>query len=512
MRKETLRMERVSYQEQGTMLLDSLSLHIFEGEILGLVPINSFGVAELTNVLCHNLPLHYGYVYYNERLINTWRHTSSVYPRIALIQNQSSLAPDLTVAENIFILGPNFSDHIISYRHLKTEFGFLAQKLGIELDPDTYADDLTVFERVCVELMKAIHAGCRLAILWDVSTFVSEQELRRLHQILRQCAREGMSFLYISPHLEDAEELCQRTLCMHNGQIIKSFAPGHKWPAIFPFYGNQHYYDLVRSQIDQHTRKDTSAPMAFEAKDLHSASLDGLSFYVKQGECLVVQDMDNRVVAELLQILQGECPCTGQLLVNGKALTAAGTRQIAIIQELATKTMLFPHLSYIDNLCFTLDHRIHRIWNSSRLKNGIRRDLTPLLGSDVFDKSIPELTEQQKYDLVYTRVLLQKPDVVFCVWPYKGAEMAIRLHICRCLERLLERGIAVVILAVNLADSLALAERVLQIREGRQLREYLPEQFADLPNSTPWRRLYEDITCEESQEPIPSDLFKEETL
>lgn len=500
MRKEILRMERVSYQEHGTLLLDNFSLNIFEGEILGLVPVNSFGVTALTEVLCHNLPLHYGYIYYKERLVNTWRHETTSYPQIALIQNQSSLAPDLTVAENVFILGPNFPERIISHRHLKAEFQFLTQKLGISLDADTYGDHLSVFERVVVELMKAIHAGCQLAILWDVSTFVSAHELRKLHQILRQCAREGMSFLYISPHLEEAEELCERTLSMYNGQIIKSFARDHKWPNIFPFYGSQQYFNLVCNQIDHHTQKTSNVPLAFEARDLYSAALDGLSFHVKQGECLVIQDMDDRVAAELLRILQGESAYEGELLVNGEPLDPVRSRKIAIVQELATKTMLFPQLSYMDNLCFTLDHRIRRIWHSRRSQQGIRQDLTALLGADVFEKSVSELTEQQKYDLVYTRVMLQRPDVVFCVGPFKGAEMAIRLHICRCLERLLERGIAVVILAVNLADSLAMAQRVLQIREGKKLQEYLPEQFAALPNSTPWRRLYEDITGDDARE------------
>lgn len=497
MKKEILRLERVSYLKQGTLLLDSLSLNLFEGEILGLVPINSFGVDTLTDVLCHNLPLHYGYVYYRERLINTWRRHNPIAPPIALIQNRSSLAPDLTVEENVFVLGSNFQNRIIPYRQLHEEFRLLAAKLNIEVKPDAYADDLSVFERVAVELLKAIHAGCGLAIMWDVSTFVNASEMRKLYQILRQCAKAGMSFLYISPHLEEANELCDRTVCMYNGQIIKSFDQTRKWPSSFPFYGNQQYLNLVRSQMAHHANQNPDCAVAFEAKDLCSANLDGLSFQVKQGECLVVQDMDDRVVAELLRILQREILYQGQLLVNGKPLSPASSRQVAVVQELATETMLFPQMSYLDNLFFTLDHRIRRIWHSNRLQRGIRQDLASLLGNDVFDKAIAELTEQEKYDLVYTRVMIQHPNVVFCVWPFKGAEMSIRMHICQLLARLLERDIAVVILAVNLADSLALADRVLQIQDGRQIRQYLPEDFANLPYSTPWRKLYEDFAGEE---------------
>ncbi len=499
MKKEILRMERVSYQARGSLLLDSLSLNIFEGEILGLVPVNDqLGAEALTDVLCHNRPLHYGYVYYRERLINTWRHPKNVHPQIALIQNQSSLAPDLTVAENVFVMGSNFSRHLVGYRQLREEFRLLAEKLDVELDSDTYADNLTVYERVAVELMKALNDGCRLAILWDVCTFVSPYELHKLHRILRKCLSDGISFLYISPHFEEAEELCGRTLCMVNGQIIKSLGQGHPWPNAFPFFCNQEYFDLVRDQITKHQRSD-DAPIAFEARELCSTNLTGLSFQVRQGECLVVQDMDDRVAAELLRILQGDSAYTGRLLVGGGPLKGKHSRRIAIVQELATKTMLFPQMSYLDNLCFTLDHRIRRIWRSEQRKWGICRDLEPVLGRDVFDKPIASLTEKEKYDLVYTRVLLQRPEVVFCVFPFKNTDGNTRMHICEMMERLLKRGIAVVILAVNLADSLALADRVLQIQDGREIRQYLPEDFTSLPNSTPWRRLYEDLAMEQPE-------------
>ena len=109
-------------------------------------------------------------------------------------------------------------------------------------------------------------------------------------------------------------------------------------------------------------------------------------------------------------------------------------------------------------------------------------------GEEVFWKWVDELTEREKYDLVYARILLQNPRVVFCIQPFKGAEVELR---GKHLERFLDRGIGVVILAVNLADSLSLAGRLIRIRrEGRQ-EEFSREAFSRLPINTPWRYLYE---------------------
>ena len=71
MRNEVLRMEKVTLRERGVTQLDNLNLHIFEGEIMGLVPIDTHGLTALCDLLRENLPLHYGYVFYREKLINT---------------------------------------------------------------------------------------------------------------------------------------------------------------------------------------------------------------------------------------------------------------------------------------------------------------------------------------------------------------------------------------------------------------------------------------------------------
>ena len=112
---------------------------------------------------------------------------------------------------------------------------------------------------------------------------------------------------------------------------------------------------------------------------------------------------------------------------------------------------------------FTMDHRIRGVWNQSGIRRSIQEEQKDLLGEDVFDTPVWNLTRQQKYDLVYTRILMQHPQVVLCVQPFKNAEVSVRSHIWELMERFLKKNIAVVILAVNLADSLALADRPLHL-------------------------------------------------
>ncbi len=95
------------------------------------------------------------------------------------------------------------------------------------------------------------------------------------------------------------------------------------------------------------------------------------------------------------------------------------------------------------------------------------------------------LSVRQKYDLVYQRVLLQNPKVVFCVQPFQGADLEMRIHIWELLEQLLKRGAALVVLAINLADSLSLASRLIRIRQGASPEVYEQAEFARIPFSAP---------------------------
>lgn len=507
MREENLRMERVTYREQGAALLENFSMTIWAGEILGLVPANHVGLSALVRLLRQNLPLHYGYVYYKEKLVNDWRHPGSgvnslnmnpmslnrlTANRISVIQNKSCLAEGLTVADNIFVLRPGFKKRIMEPHILREQLQPFLDDIGVEISADAYIEELSDFERFVVELLKAVVAGNHLVVLEDIGTFMSVEELEKLSGILRHYAEKGMSFLYIAAHFEEARQVCGRTALMLNGQIIKYFQASDKAPDPFFLHCTKDFDRHVREQME-HRKKPEVSRIVFRAKGITCGQIRNLDFSVAKGECLVMQDLDNCMIQEMIPALSGETQVKeGELLVKGTALTGRKDRRIAIIQELPVHTMVFSNMSYLDNLCFTLDHRIRGVWRNGKFKKSLRQEYGAFLGEDVFDLPVEELTERQKYDLIYTRIFLQNPEIVFCVQPFKSAEVSLRVHIMELLERFLKKGIPVVIMAVNLADSLALADRLLRVRRGGRVQEYHRDEFGILPGNTPWLYLYQE--------------------
>ena len=484
MREEVLRMMHVTCREQGSTPLRDFSLNIFAGEIMGLIPLNGgHGMTVLIDLLRRNLPLESGNIYYREELLNSWRTPAPRYNRIGVIQSNSCLVEGLTVADNIFVLCPTFKSRLIRSRLLGRHLQPMLDQFDPGISAGTLVEDLTHFQRFVVELVKAVVAGSRLIILRDVSTFISDSELSRLHGILRRYAAEGISFLYLGFHYEELNQICDRTALFSNGRITKILE--HEaigTPAAFD--------NIVRRQLERHQDRSDQPPV-LEVSGLSGGTVEELSFSVAPGECVVLQDLQNRIFHDLIGLLSGEVPVrSGTVRLDGAPYRPRRDRRIAVITERPDRTMLFPQMSYLDNLGITLDHRLPELWRSRRVQQGVRQECAGILGVKVFELPPDRLSARQKYELVYRRILLQNPKVVFCVQPFQGADMEMRIHIWKLLEQIMEKGIALVILAINLADSLSLASRLIRIRQGAPPDSYERSEFGCIPFSAPWLDLY----------------------
>lgn len=484
-------MERVSYQENGIMMLEDFNLNVMEGEIMGFLPVNSYGMSAFLRLLKTNLSLEDGHIYYHEELINSWKESRRNNNRITVIQNRSCLVEGMTVADNIFVLRQGFKKNLIQPAVLRKQLEPFLQDIGVNISADAYVEKLSAFERILVELLKGIVAGHRLIVLCETSTLISGDELRKLHHIMHHYAGQGYAFLYIGSHYEDILQICDRAVLMSNGRIEKVLQPREMFAE--NLLCAQEYDKMVRGYLNDKRNNVKLGKQACAFYGEIPLMKDPLRFQVLQGECIAIQCLNNRIYHDMCQILlEEEQAFHWHLSMEDRGEKIQGNRKAAVIQEQCTHTMLFPELNYMDNLCFNLDKRMKNVWLTGNIRKSIRQEYGKILGEDVFATPIDELHERQKYQLVYSRILLQKPKVVFCIQPFKGADMQHRMLIWELLEQFLERGIAVVILAVNLADTLSLADRLICLDKGKAQKEYSREDFASIPVLAPWLYLYRE--------------------
>lgn len=493
MREEVFSMSHVTTDDYEMTNLDNMTMRIFKGEIAGLLPVNEQGRKKLLEVMQNNIPLHYGRVYMDGQMVNSYlkssQHSNQDTNRVYVISSKNRLVRDLTVYDNLFVLRKGFRLYILTPKILGQQAGLLLEQTGLSISPDEMVDELSEFERVVVELVKAVLQRAKLIVLDEISAILSMSDIHKLIRLMQHYTKQGFSFLYIGNHHEEVLSLCERTMIMKNGRIIK-VVQGHDIPdeEVLLVAGAEGYPELYL-QLEHMTpqeREEQSlsyCESALEFKNVGSTYLQNLSFSVYPGECVILLDRNTPFEEELKKILLGEdTSWQGEIICGKKRLTHEKRihpldDSIGVIQEYAYKSMVFPHLTFLENLCIMADRKVSSVFLQKNIRKSVRKEYGEVFGDNLDETDMRNVSKEDKYTLVYYRYYMLRPKVVFCIRPFSGADMYLRRHILELIQKLKQRGIAVVILTASLADSYFVADRLLMLERGKLTGEFHKEDF-----------------------------------
>lgn len=395
--EEVLRVEHVTKKVDGILRLDNLNFTIHQGEIMGMLPLNSHGKKELISVLTQNSTIDMGRVYIDGTLVNYYEHSNKGINKVEIIDVNTRLVEDLTVADNIFVLSRSFGQKIIRDKKLNQDTEKLLKVVGIQIKTDELVFMLDNFERSVIELIKSVRSYTSLIILNEIDNYLSTAELQKFHTLMTYFAKEeGKSFLYLANHHEEVFKVCQRVALFEDGRVVKILDEEHlKDEHILPYiisfnhpYGkkDQAMKTLGREEEregkvdDKEARRNISLGgdpaildqvgnsltmeqgrgMEFiknrsrhkamrkgigdedkmfrnllEFYQVSSGTLKHLSFQVKRGECVTLLDIDNLSLVEIISLVSGKTrPDHGQVLFRGQPLVY-GLGQDVIDQGMA---------------------------------------------------------------------------------------------------------------------------------------------------------------------------------
>lgn len=401
MRHEIFRAERVTYRKEDVIFLRDFELNIYEGECMGLLPLDSFGLDGLLDVLRYNIHLFNGYIYYQGRMINSWRRDpshSSDQPRIAVITGQSALASCLSVSVNIFIIRPDTEEQLINNRLYRKLLLPVFQEIGVDISPDWIVEDLTSFERIIVEIIRAVIHENRLIVLKELGNEISRKELDKLKQIIRFYCAKGFSFLYISSNADETLQMSDRIAFMQNGTIIK-----------------------IQSSSDF---TDPEKKILLQKASDYPASL------IRHPGCDMII-----------------CPNVAAAHRKFNEFVADSEKNCAYISAHPEESMIFPEMSVYDNLCFNADWRIRDIWISWQVRRSIAIEYGQMFAA--MDQPAGTLSKTDRGKLVYERILFQKPRHVIIETPFVNEDLSHRLSITENIMKMLRAGIRVTILTIE---------------------------------------------------------------
>lgn len=476
MRNEILRMENITLEENGEIYLDNLNFYILRGEIMGLLVADQKGSRQLIDLICTNGPIQFGLVYFEGKLVNQYAHSDLSENRVYVIEERGRLIDSLTVSDNLFVMRRGFKKYIINNKVLDGQVNRLMSEMGLSIDPQKRVSSLNAFERGIVELLKAKLMGCGLVVLDRVSNFLSQKELQRFQDVIRDFAGQGMSFLYIGNHHQEVFRTSDRTALFNQGIIRKVFEKEEMADNALDPYAIS--FDLSDSQ---NRVPEKAAVLEFDRVRLEEGN--ALSFSLHRGECLMILDQDNQTWETIAKVLSGEhAMAGGRILLEKKPYVVVEptdflTAGIAVIPDDPVERFLFRDMSYMENLTFLLDRKLgHHKIKSSYLRS-VRKEYQPKVGPCIDAMNIDKLSVREKYGLAYYRIHLLHPKVAVCVQPLAKGDMYCRRYVLDLIQELKNSGISVLILTSNLADNMDVSDRMLVLQGGAIAAEYGRDEF-----------------------------------
>ena len=457
--------------------LSDAHLELWAGEAHALVGENGAGKSTLVKVLAGAHAPDVGTVLLDGVAVVLASPADARAAGIAVIYQEPTLFPDLSVAENIFVgRQPRSSFRRIDRPEMRLRSEELFTRLGVRIDPDRPARGLSIADQQLVEIAKALSFDARVLVMDEPTAALSGVEVDRLFAVVRSLRDSGAAVLFISHRFEEVFALCQRVTVMRDGRHVSTDPIGD-------LTVDEIVRRMVGRSLDSLYPKQDVVPGEV-LLSVHGLSRSGVyrdvSFDVRAGEIVALAGLVGAGRSEVVRGIFGVDPRDGgQVTVAGTRLrahspAAAVAAGLALVPEDRRQQGLVLELSIERNVTST---RTRSLTRGGLLLGGAERRLaqewTGRLQTRYGSLSDPVGTlsggNQQK--VVLAKWLATEPRVLIVDEPTRGIDVGTKAEVHRLLSALAADGVAVLMVSSELPEVLGMADRVLVMREGRLVGE-----------------------------------------
>ena len=465
------------------------SLEVAPGEIHALVGENGAGKSTLMRVLSGMYAAESGRMEVNGRDVTGWSTANAIDAGVGMVHQHFMLVPTLTVAENVMLGRELTKGGQLDRARAEREVSELSKTTGLAVRPERKVADLSVGEAQRVEILKTLYRGAKILILDEPTAVLSPPEIDELWNVLRQMRDRGETIVLITHKLDEVMAISDTITVMRHGRTVGRLRTADTNPAEIAkaMVGRdvQLAMDYVADEMP--SSPTTGASLAsseplLAVRDLvvndvrRLTAVNGVSFTVAPGEILGIAGVEGNGQTELLEALAGLRPVrAGSIHINRHDVTnlsvkARGDAGLSHIPEDRHARGLILDYSVAENLILGQQHRFTR---------GVQLDRERILDNaqrqiDAFDvrPSDPDLParalsggNQQK--IVIAREMGRSFQVLLAAQPTRGVDVGAIEFIHAQLRAARNAGKAILLVSADLAEILALSDRVAVMYGGK---------------------------------------------
>src|SRR5215468_3891317 len=485
-RSPILELQGITKSFGGVEALRGVDFALYAGEIHGLVGENGAGKSTLMKIIAGLHPEFSGrfLVDRQERRFRSARDAHAA--GIAMVHQELSVAPDLTVAENVFLGNqPTNRFGIVQWRRMAREASEQLARFGIDVNPMSRLGDLPIGQQQLIEIARVLFSGARIIILDEPTSALSPPEIERLFAALQRLRDEGTGIVFISHFLEDILRVSDTVTVFRNGRKVAETAAAAttKGTLIEAMIGKggealEHSYT---DALMLPKSKDGAAVLKVEQLSL-ARSLSDVSFEARSGEVLGIYGFMGCGQQELSRILFGKLkPDSGTLSLDGSLRRFASTADarragVALVPE-SRRAMLFHQEPVYKNISISILDRIASLLlKPEREREIAKRQIQQLqIRPPVVGLDLGMLSGGNQQKVALAKWLSYPPRLLVLCEPTRGMDVGAKNDVINIVRDLRERGLAIMVLSTEPETVLSLADRILVLKRGAVVREFANE-------------------------------------
>ncbi|MCB2054512.1 MAG: sugar ABC transporter ATP-binding protein [Geminicoccaceae bacterium] len=484
-----LELEGIEKRFGGVLALAGVDFTLHEGEIHALVGENGAGKSTLMKIIAGVHTDYGGRMVLDGRQVRFRSARDALDRGIGMVHQELCTAPDLTVAENVFLGNqPTGRFGRIDWRRMNRESREQLARLGLDLDPRMRLGDLPIGLQQLVELARVLFSGARIVILDEPTSALSPPEIERLFAVLKRLKSEGRSFVFISHFLDDVLAIADSVTVFRNGELVETAAAASidKTWIIERMIGRGHH-ELEETYTGSiRLPRAPSAPPVLQVEGLSVAgAFQDVSFSLAEGEILGIYGFMGCGQLELARTLFGKLrPDAGSIKVDGSARRFRNTADaaaagIAFVPE-SRRSMLFGEQPVYRNMTIAILEKIDRLWLRPRREIEIAGRHVTDLGVRPADPlaRLGALSGGNQQKVALGKWLTELPRVLVMSEPTRGMDVGAKEDVVRIVTGLREKGVAIIVVSTEPETVLSMATRVLVMRKGRMVHRFADEAIA----------------------------------
>ncbi|MFJ4355268.1 sugar ABC transporter ATP-binding protein [Streptomyces massasporeus] len=452
-------------------------LTVLPGESHALVGRNGAGKSTLVRILTGLQAPDEGTVHFDGEPAPPLTDRDAWRRKVACVYQHPTVVPDLTVAENLFINRQPLRKGFISWRRLKSEAAALLDTWDVRVDPEARTADLKVEDRQMVEIARALSFGARFIVLDEPTAQLDNREIERLFTRMRALQDSGVTFLFISHHLQEVYEVCQTVTVLRDARWITT-APVAELPrqALVEAMAGE----TIAEAVERQRAAEAAGPVLLDVRGLRSTAYDNVDLTVRRGEVVGLAGSSASGKIELAETFTGlHTPTGGTARLDGAPLPFGDVRRaleagVGFVPRDRHDQGLVFGMSIGDNATLSVLDRLGRFgFVGTERRRHVATALIERLDihAEGPEQPVSDLSGGNAQKVVMARALASDPLLLVLVNPTAGVDVKSKESLLARVDSAREDGTAVLVVSDEL-DDLRRCDRVLVLFHGRVVAEH----------------------------------------